>query len=208
MAKGAGRQLGAVVTGREGALWRVRVHDRQPLARRGRGCLVQPEPGDLVLLLAAGAEPWPIVAVLERSSGASTRLVAEGDVELRVGGRLALHAACGMSVASGRDCAVLAPRLRLQAAEAVAQAGGLSLVAERARFELGQLLVRAARSESRVGRVLARLGQALRRVAETDRVRAREIDAGARETLAVRGRATVLRGEKSATVHGGQIHCG
>ena len=79
-------------------------------ARVAFGCVVQPEPGDRVLIGMADGTIW-VTSVLERSSDAPMRLWAEGDVSIiSMRGDVSLMAARCVNLDAGERAGLRRPR--------------------------------------------------------------------------------------------------
>ncbi|MBX6372850.1 MAG: DUF3540 domain-containing protein [Acetobacteraceae bacterium] len=178
-------------------------------ARRAVSCLVEPEPGDLVLL-GGGAERPYILAVLERRSTAPLRLAVQGDLEIAAtAGRLALRGETGAEVASpaavtitaGDELTVTGRRARLLLDEVVHV--GRSLAAH-----IGSLKVVGEALETLMGRILSRARRSYRFVEEGDHLRSGTIDHRAEGTLHLRGANALVTASTIAKVDAGQIHLG
>lgn len=177
-------------------------------ARRAVSCLVEPEPGDLVLLGGDVARPF-VIAVLERRGDAPVRIAVRGDAELVArGGRLRLMGEAGVDAASpgavslsGAEVAVTARSGRFLIDQVVHV--GTSL-----RAHIAQLKLVGDALETVVRRVMARMTRSTRIVEEIDQLRSGSIEHRAEETLRMHARNSVITASNLAKVDGGQIHLG
>lgn len=177
-------------------------------ARRALNCLVEPEPGDLVLLGGEAARPF-LLAVLERRGDAPVRLTIRGEAEIVArGGRLRLVGEAGIEAASpravslsGAEVAVTARSARFLVDHVVHVGSSLSAHVERLKL-VGETL------ETIVKRVMSRMTRSTRIVEESDQLRSGSIDHRAEETLHLHGRNAVVTATTLAKVDGGQIHLG
>ncbi len=177
------RDEGALVISRDG---------QRIAARRALSCLVEPEPGDLVLLGGPASRPY-VLAVLERAGAAPIRLTVEGNAELAtLGGTLTLRAEALVMVADRGH--VLVRELTVSGEKAEARFATLSLVAEAIESLATRLLTRAKRS--------------FRFVEETEQLRAHDIDHRAAGHLNLRGQTAILQAGTLVKVDSKQIHMG
>ncbi|HEY4253306.1 MAG TPA: DUF3540 domain-containing protein [Roseomonas sp.] len=161
-------------------------------ARRALSCLVQPEPGDLVLLGGPATRPY-VLAVLERPGTAPLRLAVGGDMEIAAeGGRLTLGAETLVMQAKVGQVAV--QDLALSGQKASARFGRIALVAEAIESLATRLLTRARRS--------------YRFIEETEQLRAQDIDHRASGHLHLRGESAALHAGVLVKVNASQIHMG
>ena len=204
------RLAGARVLRREGrTLWLEEEGNHYP-ARRAAACLLEPQCGDLVLVVhLAGGESY-VTSVLERAPAAGpARLGLEGDVEFSApGGRLEISARDGLELASPRRAALAAPRLELTALESRFNLGALSLVAQGVRAGLGKVRLAARALDSVVGRLSQSLKSRFVRVEELDRLEAATISVEAEDLHSLRAEYSVISAAEDVKVDAGMIHLG
>ena len=176
-------------------------------ARRAVSCLVAPEAGDVVLLVLSprGAH---VLAVLERSSSGPVRVDAPGDLELHARGALRLRARGPVAVVSAESMEFTAPAAALRTVEGAVNAERVVLSGAvlhacfaRVRATLDDLDLRSLR-------VSTQTRWSMRRVEETDHVRAGRIDYGAETVLRLRADNAVVHARSLVKVDGDQIHLG
>ena len=161
-------------------------------ARRAASCLLQPEPGDTVLLCAPHGAGLYVLAVLERSSDAPCRL--------HLGDKAELSASASISLASDE--------LVLRARRATGLIDSLSCI--------GQELVTSFASVRLIGRLFDSLfervsqfaGHSTRTVEGLDQTRSAIIDCRAERTLSLHGSEIIATATELAKVDGKQIHIG
>lgn len=182
----------ATVLARDGAGF-ILVQDGQELAaRRAFSCLVEPEPGDLVLLGRTGAGGY-ILAVLERRGAAPMRLALPDGATLGTGeGRLNL--AAGTLVMEAETTQVATRTLGLSADRTEAQLGRATLVAEAL--------------ETLAQRIIGRFRRSYRFVEESEHLRARDIDQRASGHLSLKGDVATVQAGLVVKVDGAQVHLG
>lgn len=191
MIAGAETLLAEVVL-REGADLTVVRGGARIAARRALSCLIEPEPGDLVLLGGPAAQPY-VLAVLERPGSQPVRLAVAGDMEVASdGGRLTLSAET--LVMGARTGQVAIDDLALSGGKVAARFGRIGLVAEAI--------------ESLVTRLLTRARRSYRFVEETDHLRAQGVDHRASGHMNLRGETAVMHAAVLVKVDAAQIHMG
>lgn len=179
-------------------------------ARRAVSCLTAPEAGDSVLFAGSQAGGLFVIAILERPSGATTRIEASGDVTLAVShGRLVLAAARGVDVVSSGDVSLASTRmLKLSAPQSKLLIGSLSYLGQKLSAEVEQVTSLFGALETIAERVLQRVKRSYRFVDELDQLKAKDIDYSARENVRLRGHNTLVTADQIAKVDADQIHLG
>lgn len=207
--RGAATQEAGSVARVDGDTFVVRTAEGERRARRAVSCLVEPEAGDLVLVAAVeGAGAW-VLAVLEREAGAATRIVSDGDMELRVDrGRFSVVSREGVDLATAGDMNLAATTLDLHADEARVATGALSYLGATVKAEVERVKVFAVHCDQMFERLSQRVRRSYRTVSELDQLRAEQIDYAAKENLSLRGENTLVTAKELVKVDGEQIHLG
>jgi hypothetical protein len=95
------------VIGKDGPGFMVEIEGASCKASRAVNCLVEPEPGDLVLTSGDSFGRRYILSVLERRETESVSLSFEGDVDLKVNkGRFSASARDGIDMVSAREVCI------------------------------------------------------------------------------------------------------
>ncbi len=176
------------------------------VARRADGCLLDPEVGDVVVLLSVGAGGW-VTDVLERGDGAAV-LSARADLEVFAAGSIAVSAAAGVAIGGQGEVSIAAARAHIQAESARVTLQRATLAGGSVSLGAVDLRVVAKTFDTVAERVRSELGRVIRHVLGVDRVRARELDIAGSETTKVRGRATVVQAGETVSAQGGPIQFG
>ncbi len=177
------RESGSILLLRDG---------REEPARRAYSCLVEPAPGDLVLVGRAGGQAY-VLAVLERRGDAAMRLAMPDGATIGDGaGRLNL--AAGMLVVDA-DTTQVATR-------------NLDVTATRTEAHLGRASLFAEAIETIAQRMIGRFRNVFRFVDETEQLRARDIDQRASGHMHMRGATASLQAKALVKLQGDQIHLG
>jgi len=149
------------------------------LARRAAACLLDPEPGDVVLIFSGDREAW-VLTVLEKATDAS-RLSFPGDVSLTSPGRTAI---------AGRELEMTAVSGRLRFVDLSVASGAL-------RVSLEKAVCLAKAVESTVENLVQRLGRSFREVAESETLQAGSVRQFIKERFYQRsGNCAILADEK------------
>jgi len=199
-----------LVEGRDGTTFLVRAGADVLHARRAKGCLIEPEKGDTVLVARTEHYGSFVLSVLVGATERGESVVSvDGNLTLRAkSGTVSIVGGEGVNVASGGELAVNAPSVVARTMNASVFADTLSYVGrrldaqvDRARF-LGQAL------ETAFDRVTSRVKQSFRTIDEIERVKAKELHVAAESTLKMHGKNTIMTAEKVVKLDGEQIIIG
>jgi hypothetical protein len=189
---GFAAQTTGEVLARQGQDLVILANGAEAPARRALSCLVEPEPGDLVLLAAAQDRRY-VLAVLERPGDAALRVALPDGASIDAeGGRLRIGAAT----------------LVLEADNAQLAAGRLGVAAGGTEVRLGRVRMVAEAVEALAERIIGRFRRSYRFVEEGEHLRARDIDHRASGHLHLRGDTTAVQANALVKVQSGQIHLG
>jgi len=182
----------AEVLAREGEALTV-LQDGQALAaRRAFSCLVQPEPGDVVLLGAAAGRHY-VLAVLERAGATPMRVaLPDGATVAADDGRLNLVAAT----------------LVMEAGATQVATGTLGVTATQTQARLGTVSAIADAIETIATRIIGRFRRSYRFIEEGEHVRARDLDHRASGHLHLRADTAMVQASVLVKLQGSQIHLG
>lgn len=201
--------LAGTVARAEGGTFAVRTSAGEIEARRAASCLLEPEPGDRVLVATPDGEAW-VLSVLERADPAApSRVVVASDLEIQVpDGRFGVAAQESIDLVTARDLRVVAGGLDVHATDANAVFARLTVLADLVRAELDRLKLVAARSDSSVEQVREHVKRSFRTVEEIDSLRAETIDYAAKKLAQVTGQTTIMTAEELVKLDGEQVHIG
>lgn len=181
----------AEVLAKEGGLIILSREGERVTACRAVSCLVEPEPGDLVLFGGAASRLY-VLAVLERAGGAPVCLAVAGDMEIAAGGRLALRS----------------ESLDVAATTGAVTVGALSLAGGKVSARFGAMTLVADAIESLVTRLMTRAKRSYRFVEESEQLRAADIDYRAEGHLHLRGETSTVQARVLVKMDANQIHMG
>ena len=187
--------------------WIVEDRGQQIQARRGASCLLEPVVGDRVWIVVEG-ELCYILAVLERSADTPAVLQFDGDVALRVDGRLELHAADDLQLRSDRQVGVTGDELQVQARVGRVFVRECTAVLRSLVTHVASSTLVAKLVETLADRVSTSSKTSYRNVAEIDQLHAGVIDHMAVEVAQVAANKIIINGGEIAKVEAGQIHLG
>jgi hypothetical protein len=195
----------------------VRLEGRTVVLRTGRGeiraeravsCLVEPVEGDYVLAAIDGRRETYVLAILRREESKVT-LSADGDLELKAPlGRVAIVSRDGVDVASGGDVSVVARSVSMKARLGSVVFERLSYIGDVVRAEVSKTRLEGGVVERFIDRFTENVKRSFRKVEEIDQVKAKRIDYGAEQSLALHSENTVVTAKELVKVDGAQIHVG
>ncbi|WP_437997654.1 DUF3540 domain-containing protein [Sorangium sp. So ce185] len=192
----------------DGSAYIVETDDGEVRAKRATSCLLEPAAGDLVLLAAVNGAHY-VLAVLEREEGAPSRLVSEGDLQIRLQrGSLGLSAPDGVHVQSGKDLSMVASTFRVQAKEGHVALELFSFLSKMVRGEVDRAKLVGRSLDAHLERVMQRVKRSYRIVEEADHVRADRIDYAAKGNLAIHSENAKITASHLVKIDGDQIQVG
>ena len=179
------QEFGTVVRA-DGAALVVETDAGELRAKRAKGCLLEPEAGDLVLIAVATDGRCYVLSVLEREDGAPGSIVADGDLNIKLpAGRLGVAAQDGIGLVSAKEVAVVSAGLSVNAVDGNVALQRLSFVGTLLRAEISKAKVFAGSLDSVLERLSQRVKRSYRIVEEADHVRAERIDYAAKGNLVI-----------------------
>lgn len=178
-------------------------------ARRASSCLLEPMPGDRVLVAHDDGDVVYVLAILSRDGAAAHTVVFPGDAQIIAPlGRIGVSARDGVELASPQSVSVVSATLAVQATEA-------SVTIERAEYTgswlntcVRRIKLVATSLDAVMDRWTQQVRQSLRRVDELEQVKAGQIDYAARDTFALHGSNALVTAKKLVKVDSEQIHIG
>ncbi len=182
--------------------------DRSELvARRAASCLLEPQPGDRVLV-ALTPEPF-ILAVLERDEREPARVLFRGDARVEAaGGQLHLGASEGIRLTTERAISTLSEAINLRANAGELVAKTVAITAQAAQGHFNKLGI-VAETYNRVAESISeRAKRVYRFVEEFDQLRTRHFDYRAEHAAQIKGENTAVIARQVAKVDGEQVHIG
>jgi hypothetical protein len=200
---------GTVIRSEQG-IFVVETETRLVRAKRATSCLLEPAPGDLVLIAAVDvAEHAYVLAVLDRAAGAPGTLVADGDLDIKLpGGSFSVAARESVRLTASKDVSVLSAAVHVNAIDGSVALERLSFLSKFIRAEVGKAKVFGETVDSVLERVSQRIKRSYRVIEECDHVRAEQIDYTAKKRLSLHGENALVTAQHLAKIEGDQIHLG
>lgn len=193
---------------REGASLRVRLGADLIDAHRAKGCLVEPQIGDTVLVARSDDSAF-ILSVLVSAVESESVVTVDGDLTLRsTKGRVAIVGNEGVSVTSGGEVAVNAPTLTARTMKATLFADTLSYIGRKVDAHVDRVKMVGQTLETAIDNVTSRVKHSFRVIDEIERVKAKELHVNAEATLNMHGKNTLMTAEKLVKLDGEQICIG
>jgi hypothetical protein len=175
------------------------------VARRAASCLLEPEPGDQVLV-SGRADSIYIIAVLERAGSAAARLVVHGDASLRAsGGSFTLCADKDLCLSTPERLAQDSAELVVRAQKGTLLIGQLKTFGQELRASIGSVKLIGNVLETLVGKLSQFAKNSLRTVEGVDQLRSGSIDYECERTLNLHGREILATADSLVKVDGSQI---
>ena len=177
--------------------------------RRAASCLVQPRPGDQLLLALDGQGRAWVLAVLECAPARpGLELVLDGPAELQVRGSLTLRCEADLALAAGRRLTAAAEQLAVAAQQGSVRVDRLAVLGRFLDAQCKRLHLLAVKAEQVFQRVTCRSQQSFRSVAGHDDVQAGSRRVLVQQDLATQAGSAVLLAEDHVTVNAAQINLG
>ncbi|WP_254604494.1 DUF3540 domain-containing protein [Achromobacter insolitus] len=176
----------------DGRVWTV---------QRAASCLLEPQPGDEVLI--SGPDPARIylIAVTVQADATRSTMQAEGDLILR-------SCTGDVLLEGGRAVRVRTPDYAIEAEDERHTCGRIRMVAKQLHATVGEMQLVGRSYEAVLDRLTVMARLSLRSVSEMDQVRAGAIDFQADHTARLHAAYTVVTGGDLVKVDAKQIHMG
>ncbi len=202
------QELGTVVIDQAGS-YTVRTANGEYSAERAVSCLVEPVVGDEVVVACTARGHCFVLAVLTRSSTAKTRIVSDGDMEVRVrDGHFCVAADEGVQLATSGTVEVVANKVKVNAVDGSIVLQRLSYLGRYVQSEVEKIKLFAGTFDAVLDRFSQRVQRSYRRVEKYDHVQAEQMDYVAKQTMNLRANNAVLTAKEVVKVDGSQIHMG
>ena len=187
--------------------WEVTLATGTFPATLAKSCVVMPDVGDKVLC-AIDADGVYVVAVLSGREGVTTKIAAQGDLQLSATGRVSVRGAEGVDLTGGGSVAIAGPEVHVRAQTGTFAIGELGFFGKLVQAEVTKVAVVAKEVDSIVTRLSQRAKRVFRFVEEIDQTRAGTVDVRAQSLLGLRAENAVISARVLTKVDGEQIHIG
>lgn len=202
------QELGTIVERSSEGLSVVTSHGRYR-AKAAFSCLVEPAPGDRVLVATTLAGEAFVLAVLERTSDEPAVLRTDRDLSVRVSeGRFTVAAPDGVDLATPKELNLVAGELGVRAKTGRLAIDALTHLGKLAHLDVEQVKGLFGLVDHVAERISQTVKRSYRFVEELDVTRAQQIDVRAESNVNVRGRNTVISAEQLVKMDAEQIHLG
>jgi hypothetical protein len=197
------------VTGVEGGRITVETGVVVAEATRAVSCLIEPLPGDTVVVSRTESGRCHVLGILEREADGATSLAFEGDVELKTDdGHVRVAAREGIGLFSPGETTLVSRRLAVHSGEAEVLVPRLSFFGTFLQAQVDTIKLFGRACDSVFERVSQRVRRCFRRVEELDQVTAGQLDCRVKKLLSLRGKYSVITAEEDVRINGDKILMG
>jgi hypothetical protein len=197
------------IVGIEDEFYRIETDSGPVSVKRAVSCLVKPEVDDTVLVSISNHGDGYVLAVLEREQTAKTTLSFDTDLDITTsGGRVAITAGKGVSLASGRDMNLISTDVNVHAAKGTVNIGNLSLLGTLFEGHIDRIKVVADHVESFLKRFFQLSEQSFRKVEQLDHVEAGRMNYKAKQSMQLRGEFAQMTAREDVHIDGKRINIG
>ncbi|WP_332012239.1 DUF3540 domain-containing protein [Achromobacter sp.] len=193
--------LGELLRRESDGSYAVACDGRVWTAQRAASCLLEPQPGDEVLISGPDPARVYLIAITVQADPGRTTLQAEGELVLR-------SRSGGVLLESERAVRVHAPEYAVEAEEERHTCGRMRMVAKQLHATVGETRLVGRNYEAVLDRMTLMARLSLRSVSEMDQVRAGTIDFQAEQSARLHAAYTVVTGGDLVKVDAKQIHMG
>jgi len=192
----------------QGGAFTVAAESGVVATKRSFSCLVEPLPGDMVLVSRAASGCY-ILAILERHGDQHACLAFEGDADLRLKqGRLRVAAQEGIDLVTAKDTALFSPQLSINSVQAEVSIQHLSFFGTFLQGQIEKIKLIGQACDSIFERVSQRVKRCYRWVDELDQLKAGQLNYLVKKLMSLRGKHSVLTAEEDVRIDGDKILMG
>jgi hypothetical protein len=197
------------VAGSEGRLFTVETGLGIITAQKSVGCLVEPLPGDTVLVSQAASGKCYVLNILERAEQGHSTLVFDGDVELKTkDGRFSVAAQEGIDLVTAKDTSMVSAELSINSMQAEVTIQHLSFFGMFLQGQIQRIKLIGQACDSVFERISQRVKRSYRRVEELEQLRAGQLSYLVKKLMSLRGKYSVLTAEEDVRIDGDKILMG
>ena len=201
-------EYGRVVAS-EDRFFTVETDRAEVKASKSVSCLVEPLPGDTVLLSQTASGKCYVLSILEREDQGPASLVFDGDVDLKARqGRLRLAAQEGIDLVSAKDTALISTQLSVNSVQAEVNIQQLSFFGNFLQGRIQKIKLIGQACDSVFERVSQRVKRCYRRVEELEQLTAGQLNYRVKKLMSLRGKYSVLTAEEDVRIDGDKILMG
>jgi hypothetical protein len=197
------------VIGSEDRYFTVETDRAEMQATKSVSCLVEPLPGDTVLVSQTASGKCYVLSILEREDQGPTSLAFDGDVDLRAReGRLRLAAQEGIDLVSAKDTALISAQLSVNSVQGEVSIQHLSFFGNFLQGQIQKIKLIGQACDSVLERVSQRVKRCYRRVEELEQLTAGQLNYRVNKLMSLRGKYSVLTAEEDVRIDGDKILMG
>lgn len=201
--------LGEVLQRESDGRYAVACDGRVWTAQRAASCLLEPMPGDEVLISGPDPARVYLLAVTVQAEPGRTTLEAQGELVLRSRtGDVSLESAGSVALRGRAAVRVQAPEYSVEADEARHAVGSMRVVARQLHATVGETRLVGRSYEAALDRITLMARLSMRSVSEMDQMRAGAIDFQAEQSARLHAAYTLVTGADLVKVDAKQIHMG
>jgi hypothetical protein len=197
------------IIGSEDRYFTVETDRAEMQATKSVSCLVEPLPGDTVLVSQTASGKCYVLSILEREDQGPTSLAFDGDVDLRAReGRLRLAAQEGIDLVSAKDTALISAQLSVNSVQGEVSIQHLSFFGNFLQGQIQKIKLIGQACDSVLERVSQRVKRCYRRVEELEQLTAGQLNYRVNKLMSLRGKYSVLTAEEDVRIDGDKILMG
>jgi hypothetical protein len=197
------------VIGSEDRYFTVETDRAEMQATKSVSCLVEPLPGDTVLVSQTASGKCYVLSILEREDQGPTSLAFDGDVDLRAReGRLRLAAQEGIDLVSAKDTALISAQLSVNSVQGEVSIQHLSFFGNFLQGQIQKIKLIGQACDSVLERVSQKVKRCYRRVEELEQLTAGQLNYRVNKLMSLRGKYSVLTAEEDVRIDGDKILMG
>jgi len=177
--------------------------------RRAASCLLQPQPGDTVMISGPDRLRVWLIAVVEQADATASRIDAPGNVVLASAtGSVSIESASDVRLRAVGAVDMQAAQWKLEADLAQCRVDEMHYTGRQADATVGHTRIFGKVFETVADRVMQMARSAFRIVDETEQVRVGQMDVEAEHSVRIHGQHTLVTGTDLVKVDASQIHMG
>jgi hypothetical protein len=202
-------QVDGIVIGRESGGVMISSEYGELFARRAVSCLVEPAPGDRVLVAGDLNEDLFVIAVLEQENVSDTRITVDGDLHLGVSnGRLSIVSEQGVDLVSAGDISLTSSEFAIRSDKGNIFFDQLSYIGCKVLAQASAFKFVGGIFDTIAERISQKVKRSYRVVEEIDQVRSNQIDYRAEKNMSLKGQNALVTADELVKIEGDQIHLG
>jgi hypothetical protein len=184
----------------DGDQFRIFTQAEQISAAKAFSCLVEPQPGDIVLFSREPGRKNHILSITERPDDVNASLKFPGEVTL--------NAAQGLNLSSAQDITLASEQITVLASTGLLSIDSLNAVGTKLMAKIDHVQTVAETVETVAGQLLQKLKNSFRLVEGVDQTRAQDVITTVRNLYSMRSKQAAILAKKDIKVDAERIHMG